>query len=436
MVDANGGRSTSVFDIRGNVIAEQDQLGAFTSYAFDPGNNTILKVDARNWPTTYTIDAMSRTAQTLYIDSTRVTNTWDSAGQQLTCQDVTGITSLIWDLDGRKTATQNPTGINLTNTLDPLGNRELLQDSYGSTSYTWDSQSRLLSIWNPVNERTTMQWDALDREQYRVLANGTTTSHVWDADGRETLLANVSALGVGQAIFTNSYSAVGNRLTVHELDGTLVTYSYDAISQLTSEARSGTYAYNTSYVYDPNGNRQQKWDSGALTTYMVNAANELLVVTPPSGAATTNTFDANGNLTVANTGGALTTNAWDSENRLTNIANPDGSSIQSVYSQDGLRKSKTTEGATTLYTWDEQNVLLETSTAGALLARNTDYPGYWGGLASQNRSGVSSFSSSCAFALSSLHSLSSASSATSVPCPSSVGVGSLTPSVRASQSSM
>ena len=114
-------------------------------------------------------------------------------------------------------------------------------------------------------------------------------------------------------------------------------------------------------------------------------------LTPPSGAATTNTFDANGNLTVANTGGALTTNAWDSENRLTNIANPDGSSIQSVYSQDGLRKSKKTEGATTLYTWDEQNVLLETSTAGALQARNTDYPGYWGGLASQNRSGVSSF---------------------------------------------
>ena len=142
---------------------------------------------------------------------------------------------------------------------------------------------------------------------------------------------------------------------------------------------------------DPLGNRIEQYDSGVLTQNTFNAANELLVVTPPSGAATTNTFDANGNLTVANTGGAITTNTWDSEHRLTNIANPDGSSIQSVYSQDGLRKSKTTEGATTLYTWDEQNVLLETSTAGALLARNTDYPGYWGGLASQNRSGVSSF---------------------------------------------
>ncbi len=41
--------------------------------------------------------------------------------------------------------------------------------------------------------------------------------------------------------------------------------------------------------------------------------------------------------------------------------------------------------------WDQQNLLLETDTSNAIQARYTDFPGYWGGLTSQNRSGTSSF---------------------------------------------
>jgi len=135
-----------------------------------------VRVDVRNWPTTYTMDPLNRTAGTLYVDGSMVTNTWDAAGQQLTSQDITGITSLLWDLNGRQMATQNPTGINLTNTLDPLGNRLVLADPWGVTSYTWDAQSRLIGILNPLNEQTTIQWDPLNRESHRVLANGMAVS--------------------------------------------------------------------------------------------------------------------------------------------------------------------------------------------------------------------------------------------------------------------
>jgi uncharacterized protein RhaS with RHS repeats len=215
----------------------------------------ILKVDARNWPTSYTVDALNRTTQKLYMDGTRVTSTWDSAGQQTVVADYTGITSTVWDLDSRKTATQNPTGIYLTVTLDPLGNRLLLQDNYGSTTYMWDSQSRNTSIWNPYNERTTITWDALNREQHRVLGNGGTISHTWDAAGRETLIENRNAAGVGQFIATNTYSAVDTRLTVLEMDGTRATFAYDATRQIISEARGGTMAYSRTYTWDPLGNR-------------------------------------------------------------------------------------------------------------------------------------------------------------------------------------
>jgi RHS repeat-associated protein len=391
VVDANNGRSTTIYSNRGFVSATQDQLGALTSFSQDANGNNILRVDARNWPATYTIDALNRVAQTLYIDSTRVTNTWDAISQQITSQDVTGITSYVWDQDSRKTATQNPTGINLTQTLDAVANRLVLQDNFGVTSYAWDNQSRLTGIQNPLNERTTIQWDALDREQHRVLGNGMAVSHTYDSAGRETLLENRNAAGVGLAVFTNSYSQVDNRITVAEIDGTLVSFSYDRSSQLANEQRSGANAYNITYSWDPLGNRLQQISSGQITANTFNSANELLVVQPPAGAATTNSWDANGNLLVANTGGALTTNIWSAENKLLNTAFSTGTSESYTYSQDGVRKSKTNAGGVTVYTMDDLNILLETTGQGALQARNTNYPGIWGGLASQYRSSVSTF---------------------------------------------
>ena len=264
-------------------------------------------------------------------------------------------------LDLRKIATQHPTGINLTNTLDGAGNRLVLQDSYGTTSYTWDMQSRLTKIQNPLNEVTSIRWDfsrsrAASHPRKR---NGCGQPRLRRSLGRETLLQNISAAGVGQAIFINAYSPTNNRLTVSEIDGTLVTYGYDAHSQLTSEARSGTYAYNTSYVYDPNGNRLQKYDSGALTQYSLNSANELTLVTPSSGAPTTNSYDVVGNLTGANTGGALTTQIWSPENRLLSYADSAGNNEQYLYSDDGLRKKRVSGATTTRFTYDETALLLE-----------------------------------------------------------------------------
>ena len=55
-------------DPRGNKSVEMDQLGARTSFTYDGNSNTILKVDARSWPITYTIDALNRTAMSAYAD--------------------------------------------------------------------------------------------------------------------------------------------------------------------------------------------------------------------------------------------------------------------------------------------------------------------------------------------------------------------------------
>ena len=46
-----------------------------------------------------------------------------------------------------------------------------------------------------------------------------TVSHTYDAAGRETLRQYLTHAGGGIAVNTATYGAVGNRLTVLELDG-------------------------------------------------------------------------------------------------------------------------------------------------------------------------------------------------------------------------
>jgi RHS repeat-associated protein len=267
----------------------------------------------------------------------------------------------------------------------------LLDPDAARTSYSYDVQNRLIEIWNPQNERTTLSWDALDREQKKTLANGMAVSHTYDATGRETLLENRAAAGTALAVFTATYDAVGNPQAWQELDGVRVTYGYDEIYQLINEQRSGANAYNTTYGYDGAGNRTLKNDSGQLTTYALNAASELVLVTPPAGQPTTISWDANGNMAEENAGGSRTTYAWDDENRMTRVALPDGTVETHAYSADGHRQRKDVGATVQRYVWDDENVLLELDGSLVTQVRYTDFPGFWGGLASQRRSGVSNF---------------------------------------------
>ena len=277
----------------------------------DVSGPQIVRIDARGWPTTFALDALGRTVGQEYIDGTRATFTFDAAGEQTTMQDVTGVTTNLWDNAGRQVGVVNGAGKALTFTLDPVGNRSVLLDSDGGLStYTHDQQNRLTGIVNPYNEITTIALDALDREVKKTLANGMVVSQLYDAVGRELALWNVGPTGVGLAIYTALYDAVGNRLNNVEMDGTRVTWAYDPTDQLINEQRSGTSSYNTTFLYYGVGNRTVKNDSGALSSYLYNPANELTLMQP-----TTNLCDANGNVLSENAGVSVTTYSWDGSYR-------------------------------------------------------------------------------------------------------------------------
>jgi hypothetical protein len=62
-----------------------------------------------------------------------------------------------------------------------------------------------------------------------------------------------------------------------------------------------------------------------------------------------------------------------------------------AYAADGLRRSITNPSGTVHLVWDGDNVLLMADQDLVTEARFTDFPGFWGGLVSQRRSGVTSF---------------------------------------------
>jgi RHS repeat-associated protein len=190
-----------------------------------------------------------------------------------------------------------------------------------------------------------------------------------------------------QTEFEASFNEVDNMVTMTELDGTLVTYTYDDTDQLLSEARSkGGQSSLISYSYDLLGNRLTKNADGVITTYTYGAGNVL--ESEVTGSAVTNySYDGNGNLTLRDVEGALTTYTWDDEDRLIGVLNPNGTSETYEYSADGLRQKKVTPAGTTQFVWDGANVLQELDGAGNLKNHYTQYPGYWGtgGMISQRQ---------------------------------------------------
>ena len=167
-----------------------------------------------------------------------------------------------------------------------------------------------------------------------------------------------------------------------------MTFAYDASYQLVNEQRDKTNAYNTSYTYDPVGNRTLKIDSGALTSYAYNQANEQVLLTPPSGPPTTSSYDANGNLTLENSGGALSTYTWDSENRLLQAAVANEQVFSFAYSADGKRQQSQKAGNLTYFVWDGQNVLQEANASLVTQIAYVQSPGVWGGLVRQYEVGT------------------------------------------------
>ena len=312
-------------------------------------------------------------------------------GDQTLAANSSGRYTSTFDKLGRKTVAANPHSKTVAYTLDAVGDRSSMVDPDGGRfTYTHNEDSQLTALINPFGQRTSFTLDAVGQTTLKQLANGSRASTTHDAAGQVAALSNLKSDSSVISSFEYKHDKAGNRSSVTEADGSRVTWSYDAASQLTREHRTGTAARDTTLTYDAGANMTAKEVDGVATTLAYDNANQLTTVTD-TGGPSTYTFDANGNQEiVAEPNGDRTTNTWDYENRLTAIRLPTGSRTTSVYKPDGLRV-EVAANTTQRFVWDELNYLLETDDANSTTALWTVTPLGYGSVLSQRRSGADAY---------------------------------------------
>jgi RHS repeat-associated protein len=248
--------------------------------------------------------------------------TWDNDDNLLTAANGTGTETYTYnDLDEVASYT-NVWGQTLDYSYDDNGNVTQRTDSLGGTlSYYYDADNELTSEQfsgtgaTGTDIRVDFGYDAArDQTSITWYSNLSGTSEVaesaysYDTGGRLTGITNTNASSTTLSYYDYSYDN-DNRMSTQthwsEVGTTVYsgtnTYTYDAISQLTSDG--------SSYSYDATGNR-------TMSGYSTGADNEMT-----SDGTYSYCYDAEGNLTEKTKGSGLETwyFTYDNANELTYV---------------------------------------------------------------------------------------------------------------------
>jgi len=177
--------------------------------------------------------------------------------------------------------------------------------------------------------------------------NGVQSSYLYNSLNRLTSMS-VSSNATQLASYSYTLGAAGNRLSVMELSGRQVAYTYDDLYRLKSETISNDPITSNngsiSYAHDAVGNRLSRSSSipSVPSTTSSFDANDRL---------SSDGYDPNGNTTLSN-GNAY---SYDFENRLVAMNAGTSSAVTISYDGDGNRVSKSVGGITTRYLVDTNN---------------------------------------------------------------------------------
>jgi len=332
MIDANGVRTQLTYDVRQRLLSR-----------------TVNTADGA-LTTRYTYDAAGNLTSVTQPDGSVLSNRYDAAhrliglsdplGQQVAFTlDALGDPTLVQLLDGGGTVTRTQAA-----GFDATG--RLIQNIGGAgqtTRYTYDANGNAVGITDPVGHVTQRSFDSLNRPVRVGDAAGGVTATVYDTWGRP-----LSVTAPNGAVTTYSYDGFGNPIrmqspdsgtTVYRYDlagnlarkddagGVTVFYSYDALDRILKvdypkTTDDVTYRYDETghgfgvgrltsvddatghlaRTYDERGNvvgetRDVNRKTTLRTAYHYDAADRLIELGYPSGAAAVYTRDTMGRIT-------------------------------------------------------------------------------------------------------------------------------------------
>ncbi|WP_395608497.1 RHS repeat-associated core domain-containing protein [Pseudomonas sp. B22129] len=337
-IDPDGAEHFKSYDEKGRLTVEQDPLGAVTAYQYDEAGRLVALFPGEDEPTSYEHDngfvrvvrrggAVWKYERNDQGDVTRKTDpdgsvtdySYNKYGQLAgvwypdhSCH------RLVWNGRGQLVEEQLPNGGVKRYRYDELGRQVAREDEYGAlTQYQLDSVGRLIRV---------------------VLPGGTTREYSYNPYGKITAerdeLGHVTRYEYGDGLHLISrrinsdgsqvkYRYDNTRLLLTEIENEVgETYQLDYHPNGLIQQETGFDGQRTAYVYDLNGNLQEKTEHGddgsqLITRYTRDHAGRLVRKTLPDGKTVDYTYDRQGNLLGVNDGHWALAYEYDRQNRLT-----------------------------------------------------------------------------------------------------------------------
>ena len=149
--------------------------------------------------------------------------------------------------------------------------------------------------------------------------NGLTASWQYDANNQLLQVRNATPTNVISQ-YDYTYDVAGCRIQIaksgvaFEFDD-VVSYGYNARSELTNAVATVDANYHYSYQYDPIGNREASSECGTNTAYTANLLNQYMRVATADEDAFVPEFDDDGNQTLVKTATGIWSVTYNGENR-------------------------------------------------------------------------------------------------------------------------
>lgn len=364
----NGAVTRYTYDDLGNQRKEQSPDRGTLVYVHDGAGNVTSMTDARGITTTYKYDALNRLTDIEYADATEnVVYTYDN---EANCTFSVGRLCQVEDAVGTHVHSYDPWGNVVTQAWQT-------SETTFTVAYEYDSVNRLTQIEYPSGFVVDYVRDDIGRVGAVHSPNGTRTEIIADefvyrADGL------VTSYRMGNAQRLSRYYDLQGRLDRQELDGVEIAnyvyddngnvenkndidyqreYSYDLLNRLEGDDwLGGLLGEDWSYTYDANGNRKtQTLNSNTPEVLNYSPVSNVLVDSVEGIVLS----DESGNITSMPKGGDLLELTYNQQNHLSTAA-IGGETANYAYNHARQRYSKNMGVDISQYIYDLNGRLIAT----------------------------------------------------------------------------
>ena len=400
------GRVTATARVRGPGIASYYNGLSKPEYECDAYQNNLC--------THHIYDAQGRETQTVFMDGTSESTTFDENGNPTSHTDRNGrVTRMVYDDANRLTETIHPDDTFTSTHYDAAGRVDSVSDERGHvTTYGYDDAGRQTTVTDALGHTTTTAYDAHGRRASVTDALGHVTQYAYDAGGRLTRTT------YDDGTFSRTeYDLLGRKTADTDQAGRVTRYTYDLLGRLASvvlphpttganpelvngvSPEAGTLT--TRYEYDELGRKISQTDALGRTTrwyrwqpggqqeyhdlpggqrersqfdilhrlvdhydfngresrYQYDALGRVTQLDATWMPLVTMSYTPAGQVAQVHDGNGTTAYTYDSRDRLKRVTWPDGQTVDYAYDAAGNRTQLTTANQHVDYAFDELNRL-------------------------------------------------------------------------------